>query len=183
MAKSKLQYWLNEGKDTLTEIIRSAKTDEDIYTTMGISKPTFHKYKKNVDFFNLIKNAKEERIQDNAERLKQLHEDMWKQAHEQKVTEVYQEMVSDGKGGLIPQKGRKVTKTLGGDTTLQIYLDKTYGKNINSEEKRARIELNRARTEVQKLVLSPDIDEATKAKLEAVREILGGVPNVIGETK
>lgn len=181
MAKSKLKYWLGDGKATLIKIASNSRTDKEIYEAMGVSKQSFNKYKQNADFFAIIKNAKEQHIQDNTERLIQLHEDMWKQAHQQTIEETVQEV--ETRDGKEYKYMRKTTKVLGGDATLQIYLDKTYGNNINSQEIQTRIELNRARAEVQRLVLNPDLDEATKAKLESVREILGGVESVIGKAK
>ena len=184
MAKSKLNYWLGEGRDKLIKIASIARTDNEIYKAMGINKATYYRYRDNSDFCDLIKNAREGQIEDNTERLKQLHEDMWKQAHEQTFTETFQELVADPKTGeLKPKSGRKITKTLPGDTTLQIYLDKTYGTNINSQEIIARTELSKVRADVQRLVLNPDIDEATKSKLDAVRKILGGVESVIGKAE
>lgn len=182
MAKSKLPYWLSEGRDKLIKIANNSRTEKEIYSAMAISKQTFNQYKKNADFLTILKDAKEKAIEANTERLKQLHEDMWKQAHEQTIEETVQEMWTD-ENGKERKYMKKSTKKLGGDTTLQIYLDKTYGQNINSQEIQSRIELNKARTEVQKLLLNPDVDEATKAKLEAVKQILGGVESVIGKTK
>ena len=180
MAKSKLQYWLNEGKDKLIQIASVAETDKQIYEAMEVSKATFSNYKHNVAFLDLIKKARQQRIENNTERLKQLHEDMWKQAHSYTEEETVKEVWT--KGDEVEKKYIKtVTRTKAGDVTLQIYLDKTYGKNINHDEIESRIAYNKVRTEVNRLVLSPDIDEATKAKLEAVKEILGGVESVIGK--
>lgn len=182
MAKSKLQYWLNEGKDRLTEIISAAETDKQVYEAMGIAERTFYKYMQNMQFMQFIKKVRQQAVEDNTERLKQLHEDMWRQAHSYTEEETVKEVWT--KGDKVEKKYIKtVTRTKAGDVTLQIYLDKTYGKNINSEEIESRIAYNKVRTEVNRLVLNPDIDEGTKAKLEAVREILGGVESVIGKTK
>ena len=181
MAKSKLQYWLNEGKDRLIEIASNAETDKQIIEAMGIHKDTFYRYMYNSDFSDIIKNIRQQRVIDNTERLRQLHEDMWRQAHGYTETETVKEVWS--KGDKVEKKYVKtIERKKAGDTTLQIYLDKTYGKNINHEEIESRIAYNKVRTEVNRLVLSPDIDEATKAKLEAVKEILGGVESVIGKT-
>lgn len=182
MAKSKLQYWLSEGRDKLTEIISAAETDKQIYEAMGIAERTYYKYMQNVQFMQIVKKVREQAMIDNTERLKQLHEDMWKQAHGYTETETVKEVWT--KGNKVEKKYVKtVTREKAGDTTLQIYLDKTYGKNINNDEIASRIAYNKVRTEVNRLVLSPDIDEGTKAKLEAVKQILGGVESVIGETK
>ena len=182
MAKSKLQYWLNEGKDRLTERISAAETDKQVYEAMGIAERTFYKYMQNMQFMQFIKKVRQQAVEDNTERLKQLHEDMWRQAHSYTEEETVKEVWT--KGDKVEKKYIKtVTRTKAGDVTLQIYLDKTYGKNINSEEIESRIAYNKVRTEVNRLVLNPDIDEGTKAKLEAVREILGGVESVIGKTK
>ena len=181
MARSKLQYWLNEGKDNLIEIIQNSHNDVDIYPAMGINKATFYRYCNNEAFCDLIKNEREKRIEENTKRLKQLHEDMWKRAHEQVITETIKEV--EEKNGQQYKYMKETTKTLPGDATLMIYLDKTYGNNINSEEIKSRIELNKVRAEVQRMILDPDLDESTKAKLDAVRKILGGVESVIGKAK
>ena len=182
MAQSKLQYWLTEGRDKLIQITSVAETDKQIYEAMGISKVTYYKYMNDANFLNLIKNIKEQQIANNTERLKQLHEDMWKQAHGYTETETIKEVWS--KGDKVEKRYVKtVERQRAGDTTLQIYLDKTYGKNINNDEIASRIAYNKVRTEVNRLVLSPDIDEGTKAKLEAVKQILGGVDSVIGKTE
>ena len=182
MAKSKLHYWLSEARDNLIEIITHSNTDKEVYEAMGISKDTFYKYMNDADFSDLIKKIREQTVKANAERLKQLHEDMWAQAHEQIEEETIREVWS--KGETVEKKYVKtITRKKAGDTTLQIYLDKTYGKNVNREEIESRIAYNKVRAEVNRLALNPDLDENTKAKLEAVKQILGGVESVIGQAK
>ena len=181
MAKSKLNYWLTEAQDKLIEITSNCRTDKEIYTAMGIGERTFYDYMKSAQFSQIIKNVREQAIKENTERLKQLHEDMWKQAHEQIVEETIQEI--EERDGKEYKYMKKTTKKMGGDTTLQIYLDKTYGSNINRDEIESRVAYNKVRAEVQRLVLSPELDETTKAKLEAVKKILGGVESVISDTK
>ena len=181
MAKNKLKYWLGEGKELLTDIVKTVRTDKEIYEAMNISETSFYEYMKNSAFSEIVKNTRIEQLKDNARRLSQLKEDMWKQAHEQEITETIKEI--ETKDGKEYKYMKTTTKTLPGDATLQIYLDKTYGKNINSEEVQSRIELNKVRAEVQRLVLNPDLDEGTKQKLQAVKEILGGVDSVIGKAK
>lgn len=181
MAKSKLTYWLTEAQDKLIDIITNANTDREVYEAMGVGKDTFYKYMKNTDFSDLVKNTREKIIDDNAERLKQLREDMWKNAHEQVIEETIQEI--ETRDGKEYKYMKKTTKKMGGDTTLQIYLDKTYGKNINHDEIQSRVDYNKVRAEVQRLVLNPELDETTKAKLEAVKKILGGVESVIGKAE
>lgn len=181
MAKSKLKYWLEDGRDALTDIVKSVRTDREIFEAMGVTKDTFYRYMKNADFSDLIKNARTEQMLANKERLKQLHEDMWKNAHEQIVEETIKEV--EEKDGKKYKYVKQTTRKMAGDTTLQIYLDKTYGKNINSDEIRSRTELNKVRTDVQRLMLNPDLDESMKIKLEAVKQILGGVDSVIGKAK
>jgi len=182
MAKSKLSYWINEGKGKLIQIASTASTDKQIYDAMNIHKDTFYRYMSVSDFSDIIKNARAQLIQDNTERLRQLHEDMWRQAHGYTETETIKEVWSKGEN-IEKRYVKTVTREKAGDTTLQIYLDKTYGKNINHAEIESRIAYNKARTEVQRLMLDPDLDEATRAKLEAVKQILGGVESVIGKTE
>ena len=181
MAKSKLKYWLGEGRTLLVDIVETVRTDKDVYETMGLSKDTFYQYMKDPDFSDLIKKTRENQIKENQKRIKQLHEDMWKNAHEQTYTETIKEV--EEKEGKQYKYMKETTRTMAGDATLMIYLDKTYGKNINNDEIRSRVELNKVRAEVQRLVLNPDLDETTKAKLEAVKQILGGVESVIGKAK
>ncbi len=147
MAKSKLNYWLEDARDTLIEIITNAKNDKQIFKAMGISKQTFYKWKNDsIDFADLLKNAKEQRIKDNTENLKQLHKDMWEKARSVKETTKFKEIIK-GKDGVEREYTKITTVEKQGDTTLMIYLDKTYNvDNINYQQQKTYVELNKART-------------------------------------
>ena len=128
MAKSKLQYWLTEAQDKLIDIITNANTDKEVYEAMGVGKDTFYKYMKNTDFSDLVKNTREKIIDDNAERLKQLREDMWKNAHEQVIEETIQEI--ETRDGKEYKYMKKTTKKMGGDTLYEINFDKVGVKKL-----------------------------------------------------
>lgn len=147
MAKSKLNYWLEDARDTLIEIITNAKNDKQIFKAMGISKQTFYKWKNDSnDFADLLKNAKEQRIKDNTENLKQLHKDMWEKARNVKEVTKLKEIIK-GKDGVEREYTKITTVEKQGDTTLMIYLDKTYNvDNINYQQQKTYVELNKART-------------------------------------
>lgn len=178
MARSKLEYWLGEGRDNLIRIASIARTDKEVYEAMGINKDTYYKYiSANSDFSDTIKNARESQIEDNTARLKQLHEDMWKAAREREevVTVVYMKPDPDkpkDPKAMIPTHGYQTKKKLPGDPTLQIYLDKTYGNNINSEEIKSKVDMNRSRAELNRAALNPEQAEESdilKAIMEAGR--------------
>lgn len=164
MARSKLKEWL-EQKELLEDIVQESRTDKEIFETMGIAEPTFYDYLKNEEFSKVIKKAKDERQQRNLERLKKLHEAMWEKATGYVTKETIKELKGENN-----QRVSIVEREYSHDPTLMIYLDKTYGLNINADEIKARAELNRARAEEARLSIESEAVE----DMEEIREEVYG---------
>ena len=153
MAKSQLKVWLTDYKDMLEDLVKMSRTDAEIYNAMGINKSTFYDYMKDDNFSDIIKNAKVKRIKENAERLKKNYDAMWEKATGYVVKETVKQ-IKDKNGKSIVE----TTKEYSHDSTLMIYLDKTYGNNINHDEVLNRAELTKARAEQVRLEIDTAVE-------------------------
>lgn len=166
MAKSMLKEWLSDGKrDLLIRIIRESRTDKEIYQLMEIDKATFYRYMENCDFCDLVKRTKEQRAKRNFDRLEKLHEAMWEKATGYVTKETIREVTE--KTG---EHTHEVVREFSHDSSLMIYLDKTYGSNAQNEEIRSRIELNQARAEAVRVSMESEAVE----DLDEIREEVYG---------
>lgn len=165
MAKSKLKEWL-ENTELLESIVEESRNDKEIYETMCISESAYYDYMdKSKEFSEIIKNAKAGRQKRIVERLRKLHDAMWEKA----CGYISKETVKEIKG----EKNQRVSiieREFSHDPTLMIYLDKTYGANINADEIKARAELSRARAEETRL----SIEAESVEDMDAIREEVYG---------
>ena len=101
------QYWFSEeGLKKIFAWARRGLTNDEIYTNMDISKPTFYSYMKDFNFFNNIKKAREDS-------LIEVENAMFRKA----VGYYYDEVtIEDG------VETKRVTKHVQGDLGAQIFI-------------------------------------------------------------